>query len=144
MGTRVTAAHFNEANGLWEVETDQGDRGDPVTAHYPITAIGCISAAQMPSVPGLETFAGEWYHTGDWPHDGVDFAGKRVGVIGTGSSGVQAIPVIARSRKIQANTPLGRAQTPEDIANLAVFLASDLSLNITSQAINVNGGSRMD
>ncbi len=91
--TRVTAAHFNEEDGLWEVETDQGD---PVTAHYLITAIGCISAGQIPNIPGLDTFAGEWYHTGGWPHDGVDFKGKRVGVIGTGSSGVQAIPVIAK------------------------------------------------
>ena len=90
--TRVTAAHFNEADGHWEVETDQGDR---VTARYLITAIGCISTSQIPNIAGLETFAGEWYHTGGWPHDGVDFGGKRVGVIGTGSSGVQAIPVIA-------------------------------------------------
>ena len=91
--TRVTAAHFNESVGHWEVETDQGDR---VTAHYLITAIGCISTGQIPNIPGLDSFTGKWYHTGDWPHDGVDFKDKRVGVIGTGSSGVQAIPVIAR------------------------------------------------
>ncbi len=91
--TRVTAAHFREDLNRWEIETDQGDR---VLARYFITGVGCISAGQVPEINGLENFQGEWHHTGAWPHEGVDFAGKRVGVIGTGSSGVQAIPVIAR------------------------------------------------
>ncbi len=91
--TRVTSAHFNEDGGRWEVETDQGDR---VTAQYLITAIGCISTGQVPKIPGLDSFEGDWHHTGAWPHDGVEFAGKRVAVIGTGSSGIQSIPVIAR------------------------------------------------
>ncbi len=90
--TRVTTARFREDMGRWEIETD---RGDCVLARYFITAVGCISAGQVPEIEGLEDFAGEWYHTGSWPHEQVDFAGKRVGVIGTGSSGVQAIPVIA-------------------------------------------------
>ena len=90
--TRVTAAHYRESDNRWEVETDQGDR---VTAKYLITGIGCISTGQVPDIGGLDTFAGEWHHTGAWPHEGVDLTGKRVGVIGTGSSGVQAIPVIA-------------------------------------------------
>ena len=91
--TSVTAAHFNDDTGLWEVETDQGDR---VTAQYVVTAIGCISTGQIPQIPGLDSFEGEWHHTGAWPHEGVEFEGKRVAVIGTGSSGVQSIPVIAR------------------------------------------------
>ncbi|MBM3139583.1 MAG: NAD(P)/FAD-dependent oxidoreductase [Chloroflexi bacterium] len=91
--TRVTAARFDEASGCWDVETDAGER---VRARFLITAIGCLSAAQVPSIPGLDRFEGSWYHTGQWPHEGVDFTGKRVGVIGTGSSGVQSIPVIAR------------------------------------------------
>ena len=91
--TRVTAAHFNDDRGLWEVQTNQGDR---VTAQYVVTAIGCISTGQIPNIPGLDSFEGESHHTGAWPHDGVEFEGKRVGVIGTGSSGVQSIPVIAR------------------------------------------------
>ena len=90
--TRVTTAKFREADNRWEIETDQGDR---VTAQFLITAIGCISAGQMPDIKGLDSFEGQWYHTGAWPHESVDFAGKRVGVIGTGSSGIQAIPVIA-------------------------------------------------
>ncbi len=93
LNTRVTAAHYNETTNRWEIETDQGDR---VTAQYLITGIGCLSAGQIPQIPGLETFEGQWYHTGAWPHEGVDLSGKRVGVIGTGSSGVQSIPVIAQ------------------------------------------------
>ncbi|MCY3557726.1 MAG: NAD(P)/FAD-dependent oxidoreductase [Chloroflexi bacterium] len=91
--TSVTAAHFDDDSGMWTVETDQGDR---VTSKYVITAIGCISTGQIPNIPGLDSFEGEWHHTGAWPHEGVEFEGKRVAVIGTGSSGVQSIPVIAR------------------------------------------------
>jgi cyclohexanone monooxygenase len=90
--TRVTAAHFNEADNRWEVETDQGDH---LTAQFLITGIGCLSAGQVPDIAGIDSFEGDSYHTGSWPHDGVDLTGKRVGVIGTGSSGVQSIPVIA-------------------------------------------------
>ena len=91
--TRVTAAHFNEATNRWEIETDQGDK---VTAKFLITGIGCLSSGQIPNIPGRDSFMGDSYHTGAWPHTGVDFTGKRVGVIGTGSSGVQSIPVIAK------------------------------------------------
>ena len=91
--TRVNGAHWDDDEGRWLVTTDQGDR---VSAQYLITAIGCISAGQIPQIPGLDEFGGDWYHTGSWPHEGVEFAGKRVAVIGTGSSGVQSIPVIAR------------------------------------------------
>jgi cyclohexanone monooxygenase len=91
--TRVTAAHYNEMTNRWDVTTDQGDN---VTAKYLITGIGCLSAGQIPDIPGRERFEGEAYHTSAWPHEGVDFTGKRVGVIGTGSSGIQSIPVIAR------------------------------------------------
>ena len=88
----MTVAKFREADNRWEIETDQGDR---VTARFLITGIGCISAGQVPDIKGRDSFAGDWYHTGAWPHEGVDLTGKRVGVIGTGSSGVQSIPVIA-------------------------------------------------
>ena len=90
--TRVTSAHFNETANRWEIETDQGDK---VTAKYLITAVGCLSSGQVPNIAGRDSFLGDSYHTGAWPHEGVDFTGKRVGVIGTGSSGVQSIPVIA-------------------------------------------------
>ncbi len=90
--TKVTGATYDEANALWAVTTDAGDT---LYARFCIMATGCLSAARVPDFPGVEDFGGDWYHTGDWPHEGVDFTGKRVGVIGTGSSGVQSIPIIA-------------------------------------------------
>ena len=74
--TRVTSARFLEDTNLWEVQTDQGDR---VTARYLITGIGCLSASNVPHIKGLDTFEGEWHHTGNWPHDIVDFTGKAGG-----------------------------------------------------------------
>ena len=91
--TRVRSAHFDEESNRWDVETDAGER---YRSRFLITAIGCLSTGQIPNFPGRDTFTGEAYHTGAWPHEGVDFAGKKVAVIGTGSSGVQSIPVIAR------------------------------------------------
>ncbi len=90
--TRVTSAVFDEGTGLWKVETE---RGEPISARFLITAVGCLSAANVPEIPGLDRFAGEWYHTSAWPHEKVDFSGKRMGLIGTGSTGIQAAPVIA-------------------------------------------------
>ena len=90
--TRVTSAAFDEASATWTVNTDAGE---VFRARFLITAVGCLSTTNIPRFPGLETFAGQWYHTGDWPHGGVDFSGKRVGQIGTGSTGIQAAPVIA-------------------------------------------------
>ncbi|WP_241481567.1 flavin-containing monooxygenase [Mesobacillus campisalis] len=91
--TRVNAAHYDEETKRWQIELNDGTS---VSAKYFITGVGCLSASNLPKFNGLENFKGEWYHTGHWPHHKVDFTGKRVGIIGTGSSGVQAIPVIAR------------------------------------------------
>jgi cation diffusion facilitator CzcD-associated flavoprotein CzcO len=93
LGTRVTTAVFDETTSRWTIETDRGDR---VSARFCIMATGCLSDARVPDIEGLETFEGRWYHTGRWPHEGVDFTGRRVGVIGTGSSAIQSIPLIAR------------------------------------------------
>ena len=90
--TRVTSARYDEATNRWTVKTD---RGDEVTAQFIILATGCLSAARVPDFAGKDSFQGPTYHTGHWPHEGVDFTGKRVGIIGTGSSGIQSIPVIA-------------------------------------------------
>lgn len=90
--TRVTGAQYDEAANRWTVRTDTGER---FSARFLITAVGCLSTANVPAIPGLESFRGDWYHTGQWPHEGVDFTGKRVGMIGTGSTGIQAAPVIA-------------------------------------------------
>ena len=91
-GARVTAARYDEPSTTWRVQTN---RGDDVTARHVVMATGCLSASKMPEIPGTETFRGQSYHTAHWPHTGVDFSGLRVGLIGTGSSGVQSIPVIA-------------------------------------------------
>jgi cyclohexanone monooxygenase len=90
--TRVIKATFDEAQKRWHIETD---RGDKVTARFCIMAVGCLSAPNRPRFEGMEDFKGPIYHTGEWPHQGVDFTGLRVGVIGTGSSAIQSIPIIA-------------------------------------------------
>ena len=90
--TKVTAAHYDATARRWAVSTDGGET---ISALYCVMATGCLSNARMPDFPGQDSFAGKSYHTGHWPHTGVNFAGKRVAVIGTGSSAIQAIPVIA-------------------------------------------------
>jgi cyclohexanone monooxygenase len=94
--TRVTEARFDRATHRWEICTDRGDR---VMARHCVMATGCLSTARVPDFPGLERFTGRTYHTGHWPHEGVNFTGQRVGVIGTGSSAIQAVPVIAQQAK---------------------------------------------
>jgi cation diffusion facilitator CzcD-associated flavoprotein CzcO len=92
LDTRVTTATYDDDTLRWRVETEHGET---VRARYLVSAIGAISAANVPDIPGLDRFAGRWFHTGNWPHEGVDLTGLRVGVIGTGSTGVQLIPVVA-------------------------------------------------
>jgi cyclohexanone monooxygenase len=91
--TRITAAHWDQGAGVWHVTTDKGDE---FSAHYLVTAAGCLSHPKLPHWPGIETFSGPVYHTSQWPQEKVRFAGKRVGVVGTGSSGIQIVPEIAR------------------------------------------------
>lgn len=79
--TRVNAAKFDDATGKWVIETSTGEE---LSATFCIMATGCLSAANRPNFKGVDSFTGETYHTGQWPHEGVDFSGKRVGVIGTG------------------------------------------------------------
>ena len=90
--SRVTAAAFDEATGRWRITAADSAQ---LTARYCVMATGCLSSANLPNIDGLDTFRGGWYHTGHWPHDAVNFAGLRVGVIGTGSSAIQSIPIIA-------------------------------------------------
>jgi cyclohexanone monooxygenase len=94
--TRVAKLSFDDEAGLWNIATEPGQT---VRARYVVAAVGCLSAARIPQLPGLEQYNGPIYHTGDWPHEGVDFTGKRVAVVGTGSSGIQAIPEIAKQAK---------------------------------------------
>ncbi|OHV43028.1 cyclohexanone monooxygenase [Pseudofrankia sp. BMG5.36] len=90
--TRITSARYDDGDHTWTVETDQGRR---LRCRFLVAAVGALSATQVPEIPGHDRFTGPTHHTGRWPHEGVNLAGKRVGVIGTGSSGIQAIPEIA-------------------------------------------------
>ena len=92
-GTAVTSAVFDETAGRWTVGTDCEP---PVSARFLVMATGCLSDARIPDFPGLEEFTGRWFHTARWPTDGVELRGQRVGVIGTGSSGIQIIPIVAQ------------------------------------------------
>jgi cyclohexanone monooxygenase len=94
--TRVTSAIFNEKSNNWRVTTDQGD---VLTARFVVFATGCLSSTNVPHFIGADSFTGPTYHTGEWPHEGVDFTGKSVGLIGTGSSAIQSIPIIAAQAK---------------------------------------------
>jgi cyclohexanone monooxygenase len=90
--TRVTAAHWHEADQRWQVTTDAGAG---YHCRHLILATGCLSIPTDVTFPGIEDFQGPIYRTSRWPHDGVDFSGQRVGIIGTGSSAIQSIPIIA-------------------------------------------------
>jgi cyclohexanone monooxygenase len=92
LNTRVDRAAFDESANSWQVATSDGKT---VIANYVVLATGCLSNARMPDIKGLKDFKGKVYHTGHWPHERIDFTGLRVGVIGTGSSAIQSVPVIA-------------------------------------------------
>lgn len=118
--TRVTSAVYDEEAERWTVTTDTGKS---VTARFCILATGVLSATNKPDIPGRDTFAGEIYHTGEWPHEPVDFSGKRAGVVGTGSSGIQAIPIIAEEadqvfvfqRSPNYSIPAGNRRLTDDV-----------------------------
>jgi cyclohexanone monooxygenase len=139
--TRVTDAVYDEASARWTVRTA---RGDKVTAKFVVMATGCLSAARVPDFPGRDTFKGVSYHTGDWPHDGVDFTGKRVGIIGTGSSAIQSIPEIAAQAKQltvfqrTANFTLPAGNRPLDPSEVA--RAKETFLEDRKRAHDTQGG----
>jgi cation diffusion facilitator CzcD-associated flavoprotein CzcO len=93
LSTRVTGAQWQEGPKSWLVRTD---RGEAIACRFVVMATGCLSQPKVPDIPGVSEFAGEVYFTSRWPHEPVDFTGKRVAVIGTGSSGIQSVPEIAR------------------------------------------------
>ena len=117
--SRVVEAEYLEGDNLWRVRTDNGQA---YRARFCIMATGCLSVPNTPEIAGQDSFGGEVYHTGNWPAAGVDFSGKSVGIIGTGSSGVQSIPVIAREashltvlqRTPNYNLPANNAPLPDD------------------------------
>jgi len=120
--TWIESATFDEKSSRWHIETS---RGESISAQFLISAMGTLSEANKPAIPGIDDFTGELLHTGRWPAEEVKFAGKRVGVIGTGSSGIQSIPMIAREaghlsvfqRTPQYSIPAGnRPVKPEELA----------------------------
>ncbi|WP_067672763.1 flavin-containing monooxygenase [Nocardia miyunensis] len=125
--TSIVSADFDEKSREWTVRADSGEL---VAAPFLITAVGCLSSSRIPPFPGLDSFRGQIFHTGQWPHEGVDFSGKKVAVIGTGSSGIQAIPKIAEQAghlTVFQRTPafsLPARNRPLTAAEVAEFKAS--------------------
>ncbi|MFT7648226.1 MAG: cation diffusion facilitator CzcD-associated flavoprotein CzcO/acetyl esterase/lipase [Candidatus Poriferisodalaceae bacterium] len=125
--TRVENAAWDDDTSRWVVRTQDGD---VVTGRHYVMATGCLSAPKSPDVDGLERFGGDVYFTSSWPHEGVDFSGKRVGVIGTGSSGIQSIPIIAEQadaltvfqRTANFSVPAGNGPIP---AEMTAAVAAD-------------------
>jgi len=119
LNTRITSAVFDTKTNEWTVKTDTGEE---IRARYCVMAAGNLSTPRVPDFKGLQGFKGKWYHSGLWPHEGVDFSGLRVGVIGTGSSGVQMIPLIAQQarhltvfqRTANFSLPARNTPMPED------------------------------
>ena len=139
--TRVTSARFDEQHQQWVVHTEAGET---LRAQFLITAVGCLSSANVPNIPGRDSFAGQWFHTGSWPHEGVDFTGKHVGIVGTGSTGIQAIPVISKEadhvtvfqRTANYSLPANNAPLTDDFKQYAKAHADEIYTTMTT---NGNG-----
>jgi cyclohexanone monooxygenase len=138
--TWVQDARYDEATQRWTVETSTGVTA---RAQFLLCAVGALSTPNMPDIPGIDDFAGEVHHTGRWPHEGVSFRGKRVAVIGTGSSGIQSIPELARDadhvvvlqRTAQFSFPAGnRPITPEELAEARE------TFDLLREKMHANGG----
>ena len=128
--TRIESAVWDESISIWRIRTDGGDE---ITCRFYVMATGCLSVPKDPDIEGVDRFAGEVYVTGRWPHEPVDFTGKRVAVVGTGSSGIQSIPLIAEQadqlyvfqRTPNFSVPAHNGPVPED--RLAPYLADRAS-----------------
>jgi cation diffusion facilitator CzcD-associated flavoprotein CzcO len=146
-GTRVVAATFDDPTTTWRVRPD---RGSDVVARFLVMATGCLSSANTPEIEGAGSFRGRTLHTGRWPAEGVDLAGQRVGVIGTGSSGVQAIPVIAEEAAhltVFQRTPCYAVPAwngPLDPAEQAAVKADYASLRAANRAMFSAFGGRVE
>ena len=107
LGKRVISADFDESSNQWLIRTHDGESYE---ANFCVMATGCLSVPKAPDLPGIDEFAGNRYHTANWPVEGVDFHGRTVGLVGTGSSGIQSTPLIAAQAEhltvFQRNTEL--------------------------------------
>ena len=127
LNTRVNAAHFDEAANRWTVTTD---RGDTVSARHVVMATGCLSVPTDVDFAGIDSFKGSIYRTSRWPHEGVDFTGQRVGIIGTGSSAIQSIPIIAeQARQLTVFQRTPNYSVPAHNQPLAPELVADWDAN---------------
>ncbi len=138
--TRVASAHYNEATNCWQIETETGDL---VSARFCIMATGCLSSTNTPEFDGMQDFKGPLYHTGKWPHEGIDFTGKTVGIIGTGSSAIQSIPIIAEQadelwvfqRTANYSVPAhNRALDPAEVSSVKADYANFRAMNYAMPA----------
>jgi cation diffusion facilitator CzcD-associated flavoprotein CzcO len=143
--TRVTAARYRENTRSWEISLSDGGR---YTTRFLITAIGVLSAPTMPNIPGVDSFKGQSCHTHHWPKKGIDFAGKRVGIIGTGATAVQAIQTIAKSvgqltifqRNANWCAPLHNAKiSKEEMRDIRARYAEILALCRTTPGCYIHG-----
>lgn len=100
---RISSAVYDEKENRWEIQTENGHR---MRARFLIAAVGILSAHYFPNIEGIESFNGKSFHTSRWPHERVDFTGKRVGVIGTGATAVQLITEIAKEVGHLQETPI--------------------------------------
>lgn len=147
--TRIESLVFDESTAHW---TATADDGTVYRSRFVITAVGCLSAPKTPEIPGLDAFRGEILFTSSWPAEGVDLRGKHVAVIGTGSSGVQSIPVIAREaatltvfQRTAAYTlpALNRASDPVEIAQIkASYGALRAKAKATKTGLIVDRGTK--
>lgn len=145
-GTRVLSATWSDDTRRWTVTTDTDDVYE---ARFVVMATGCLSVPIDPQIPGLHTFGGELYWTSRWPHDEPDLAGKRVGIVGTGSSAVQSIPLLAErcgSLTVFQRTPTyavpahNRPLDPDEVAEVKRSYAE---LREANRQMSIGAGSRV-
>jgi len=149
LNTRVKSAHFDDGADVWLVETD---KGEVVRAKFVVMATGCLSSANVPKFEGLDSFKGRTFHTGRWPRDDVDFTGRRVGVIGTGSSAIQSIPIIAAQAKhltvfqrtANYSVPAHNGPIPEDVVRDVKARYAQYRIDNYNTALGADWGYRTD
>ena len=137
---RVTSAHLDETTGLWRVAFSGGGERDEITGRYAVLAVGALSAPRIPDFPGLDSFQGEIHSTANWPTEPVSARGKRIAVLGTGSSGIQIIPELARDADqllVLQRTPafvVPARNRPRDAAEHAAFVAERAAYRAKARA----------
>jgi cyclohexanone monooxygenase len=149
LNTRVAQCRFDEGDGRWHVTTAAGEKA---SATFLIMATGCLSSVNVPKIAGKDSFAGRTFHTGRWPKETVDFTGRRVGVVGTGSSAIQSIPIIAQEAKHLTvfqrtpnySSPAHNGPLPEDVVRAVKSRYADYRAANNATALGADWGYRED